>query len=457
MRLYPAIDVKDGQCVRLKKGLFNEVTVYSERPYEIAKGFEEAGAQFIHTVDLDGALKGHGVNAETIKKICSSVNIPVQMGGGIRTLENIQEVLDLGVYRVIIGTKAVENPDFIKAAIDRFGAEHIVVGVDAKDGLVAIEGWEKVSDKTALSLALAMKDIGVQTIVYTDISKDGMLAGPNVEQTKILSDKTGIDIIASGGMSCMDDLTHINDAGIHGAIIGKAIYEKRIDLKEAVNLFESGASYSKASAMPKADISFKDLKLDANGLIPVVVQDYVNGEVLMLAYMNEEAFNKTLETGIMTYYSRSRQELWIKGLTSGHFQYVRSIEIDCDNDTLLAKVKQIGAACHTGNKSCFYRNLVSTEYAQTNPLKVFNNVMSIIEDRKQHPKEGSYTNYLFDKGIDKILKKCGEEATEVIIAAKNPDPEEIKYEISDFLYHVMVLMVLKGVTWEDIVKELANR
>ena len=402
-------------------------------------------------------MKGHGVNAETIKKICSSVNVPVQMGGGIRTLENIQEVLDLGVYRVIIGTKAVENPDFIKAAIDRFGAEHIVVGVDAKDGLVAIEGWEKVSDKTALSLALAMKDIGVQTIVYTDISKDGMLAGPNVEQTKILSDKTGIDIIASGGMSCMDDLTHINDAGIHGAIIGKAIYEKRIDLKAAVNLFESGASYSKASAMPKADISFKDLKLDANGLIPVVVQDYVNGEVLMLAYMNEEAYNKTLETGIMTYYSRSRQELWVKGLTSGHFQYVRSIEIDCDNDTLLAKVKQIGAACHTGNKSCFYRNLVSTEYAQTNPLKVFNNVMSIIEDRKQHPKEGSYTNYLFDKGIDKILKKCGEEATEVIIAAKNPDPEEIKYEISDFLYHVMVLMVLKGVTWEDIVKELANR
>lgn len=357
MRLYPAIDVKDGQCVRLKKGLFNEVTVYSERPYEIAKGFEEAGSQFIHTVDLDGALKGHGVNAETIKKICSSVNVPVQMGGGIRTLENIQEVLDLGVYRVIIGTKAVENPDFIKAAIDRFGAEHIVVGVDAKDGLVAIEGWEKVSDKTALSLALAMKDIGVQTIVYTDISKDGMLAGPNVEQTKILSDKTGIDIIASGGMSCMDDLTHINDAGIHGAIIGKAIYEKRIDLKEAVNLFESGASYSKASAMPKADISFKDLKLDANGLIPVVVQDYVNGEVLMLAYMNEEAFNKTLETGIMTYYSRSRQELWVKGLTSGHFQYVGSLDIDCDNDTILAKVRQVGAACHTGNRTCFYRNI----------------------------------------------------------------------------------------------------
>ena len=246
MRLYPAIDIKDGQCVRLKKGLFNDVTVYSDKPYEIARGFEQDGAKFIHTVDLDGALKGRGVNADTIRKIVSSVNIPVQMGGGVRTLENIKEVLDLGVYRVIIGTKAVENPDFIKQAIDKFGPEHIVVGVDAKDGLVAVEGWEKVSDKTALSLALAMKDMGVQTIVYTDISKDGMLQGPNIEQTKLLSDKTGINIIASGGMSCVQDLKNINDAGIHGAIIGKALYENRINLKDAVDMFESGSSVIEA-------------------------------------------------------------------------------------------------------------------------------------------------------------------------------------------------------------------
>ena len=216
MRLYPAIDIKDGQCVRLKKGLFNEVTVYSDTPYKIAESFEKDGAKFIHTVDLDGALKGRSVNAETIKKIVNSVNIPVQLGGGIRTLENIQEVLDLGVYRAIIGTKAV----------------------DAKDGYVAVEGWEKLSDKTAVNMALAMKEMGVQTIVYTDISKDGMLAGPNIEQTKLLSDKTGIDIIASGGVSCMQDLEAVSDAGIHGAIIGKALYEKRVILSEAVEKFE---------------------------------------------------------------------------------------------------------------------------------------------------------------------------------------------------------------------------
>jgi phosphoribosyl-ATP pyrophosphohydrolase/phosphoribosyl-AMP cyclohydrolase len=136
---------------------------------------------------------------------------------------------------------------------------------------------------------------------------------------------------------------------------------------------------------------------------------------------------------------------------------VKELRIDCDNDTLLAKVSQVGAACHTGNRSCFYRSIMKKEYDETNPLKVFEDVFAVIEDRKVHPKEGSYTNYLFEKGIDKILKKVGEEATEIIIAAKNPDPEEIKYEISDFLYHVMVLMAEKGVSWEDITEELARR
>lgn len=238
MRLYPAIDIKNGQCVRLKKGLFNEVTVYSEHPEQIARQFEAAGARFIHTVDLDGALEGHSVNAETIRKIVAEVSIPVQLGGGIRTLENIQEALELGVSRVIIGTKAVEQPVFIREAVDRFGADRIVVGIDAKDGKAAVEGWAKLSEQTALDLALAMKEMGVRTLVYTDISKDGMLSGPNVTQTKLLSDQTGMDIIASGGVSCMQDLDRIHAAGIHGAIIGKALYEKQIDLQEAVSRYE---------------------------------------------------------------------------------------------------------------------------------------------------------------------------------------------------------------------------
>lgn len=165
----------------------------------------------------------------------------------------------------------------------------------------------------------------------------------------------------------------------------------------------------------------------------------------------------TLQTGKMTYYSRSRRELWVKGETSGHYQYVKSLTADCDMDTLLAKVSQVGAACHTGNHSCFFNEIMKKEYDDENPLTIFNSVYQVILDRKEHPKEGSYTNYLFDKGLDKILKKVGEEATEIVIAAKNPNPEEIKYEISDLLYHLMVLMAQKGVTWEEITKELANR
>lgn len=206
------------------------------------------------------------------------------------------------------------------------------------------------------------------------------------------------------------------------------------------------------------------VKFDDKGLIPVVTQDYKTKEVLMVAYMNEEAFDKTLETGKVTYYSRSRGKLWIKGETSGHFQLVKSIKLDCDGDTLLIEAQQIDAACHTGNKTCFFRTLTDGEWTETAPeakeeisAKILQEVYDVIVDRTVHPKEGSYTNYLFTKGLDKILKKVGEEAAEVIIAAKNKSREEIRYEISDLMYHLMVLMVERGVTLEDIYGELKGR
>ena len=207
----------------------------------------------------------------------------------------------------------------------------------------------------------------------------------------------------------------------------------------------------------ETEIKWEDFKYNSDGMVPVVVQDYRTNEVLMVAYMNREAYETTLKTGKMTYFSRSRQALWLKGETSGHFQYVKSLTADCDMDTILAKVSQTGNACHTGSYSCFFHEIAKKDYKEENPLTIFQSVLDVIKDRKVHPKEGSYTNYLFDKGIDKILKKLGEEATEIVIAAKNPNPNEIKYEISDFLYHMMVLMVEKGVTWEEITKELADR
>ena len=238
MQLYPAIDIKNGKCVRLTQGLFDNVKVYSDTPADMAQVWKEKGASFLHLVDLDGALAGRSVNEETIKKIVSSVNIPVEIGGGIRSEEAVKNMLSLGVKRVIIGTKAVEEPEFLKDMVEKFGADAIAAGIDAKAGMVAIQGWEQVSTVTATELCLKMKEYGVKHIIYTDISRDGMLSGPNIPATKKLTLETGLDIIASGGVSCMEDLQSLYDAGISGAIIGKALYENRVDLEEAVCRFE---------------------------------------------------------------------------------------------------------------------------------------------------------------------------------------------------------------------------
>ena len=199
----------------------------------------------------------------------------------------------------------------------------------------------------------------------------------------------------------------------------------------------------------------KDLKFDDRGLIPAVAQDAVSGEILMLAYMNEEIIKLTLETGHATYFSRSRQELWEKGAHSGHLQLVKEMLVDCDQDAIVLKIEQIGAACHTGNISCFYRKVVDGKLVEI-PTGIDTNP-NIIVDRVKHPKEGSYTNYLFEKGIDKMLKKIGEESAEVIIASKNYVKSEVQYETADLLYHLAVVLVEEGLTWDDVFAELRSR
>lgn len=233
MRIYPAIDIKDGKCVRLFKGQFSDVTVYGDSPAEMAKKWEAQGGEYIHVVDLDGALKGHGVNADIIKNICSSVNVPVQTGGGIRTMEDIEAKLSCGISRVIIGTKAVSDSEFVKRAIDKYG-EKIVIGIDAKDGMVAIEGWEKTSNFTAIEFAEKMVSIGVKTIVYTDIATDGTLAGPNVSAMSEMVKAVNADIIASGGIGSLEHIKSLMPTGIEGVIVGKALYTEKVNLTEAV-------------------------------------------------------------------------------------------------------------------------------------------------------------------------------------------------------------------------------
>lgn len=235
MRIYPAIDIKDGKCVRLLRGSFDNVTVYGDNPAEMAKKWEAQGGEFIHVVDLDGALKGHGVNAEAIRSICSAVSVPVQTGGGIRTMEDIEAKLECGLNRVIIGTKAVSDRDFVKKAVEKYG-DKIVIGIDAKDGMVAIEGWEKTSEFKAVEFAQMMADLGVKTIVYTDIATDGTLAGPNVAAMKEMVDSVDIDVIASGGIGNIEHIKALLPTGVEGVIVGRALYTDSVDLAEAIRI-----------------------------------------------------------------------------------------------------------------------------------------------------------------------------------------------------------------------------
>ena len=237
MIIYPAIDLKDGKCVRLSQGAFDKVTVFNDEPKNVAKSFQEAGASFIHVVDLDGARSGKSQNHVAIASIVSAINIPIQTGGGIRTMEDIEQKLSMGVERIILGTAALKHPDLVKAAVKAYG-NHIAVGIDASQGLVAVEGWEEVSRTKAVDICIKMKDIGVQTIIYTDIAKDGMMSGPNVEATKEIVETTGLSVIASGGVSSIEDLERLSEIGVSGVIIGKALYLGALDLKSVIQTFE---------------------------------------------------------------------------------------------------------------------------------------------------------------------------------------------------------------------------
>lgn len=350
------------------------------------------------------------------------------------------------------------------------------------------EGKTMAGENPAL-LARYYSDNGADELLVFDLSDSDEEHEANLGVLKEICRNAEVPVKAGGNIKRVEDVKKILYAGSSKVILNYA-KQSNIDLTEEVSKrfgkekIAASVDSSDVVSAPadlveqyvseiiymddlkpfeerlkplSSNMEWSEFKLGCDGLVPVVVQDYRTDEVLMVAYMNEEAYKKTLATGKMTYYSRSRQELWVKGLTSGHFQYVKELLVDCDFDTILAKVSQTGAACHTGNKSCFYHEIGKMDYKNTNPLKVFESVYKVIADRKANPKEGSYTNYLFDKGLDKILKKVGEEAAELIIASKNPDPEEIKYELSDLLYHAMVLMVERGVTWEDVTNELANR
>jgi phosphoribosylformimino-5-aminoimidazole carboxamide ribotide isomerase len=233
MIIYPAIDIKSGKCVRLSQGEFDKETVFSNNPIQIANQWMKMGAKFLHLVDLDGAKVGDTVNKDIIIEIAHKINIPIQVGGGIRDIETIEKYLNNGVNRVILGTAALNNRNFLKQAIETY-EKRIVVGIDAKNGKVAINGWINKSNIDAVSFAKEVEQMGAHTIIYTDISKDGMLEGPNLDAMKEMVGSISIDVIASGGVCSLEDIRELKKTGVKGVIVGKALYTGYLDLEEAL-------------------------------------------------------------------------------------------------------------------------------------------------------------------------------------------------------------------------------
>lgn len=399
----------------------NEITANIIKQAE-AYTFAGADALFIYNYSKIGQERDEFLAA--LKEIGKSIDIPFMTGIYAARFEDVKKAFYTGADRVVVKYDICPSEALLKEVVGRFGSDKIVLEVDGE-----LE-YEKIS-------------FPVDTLLIKHVDADGRL------EKKIRNCGKKVIIRDSLLRNDLEELMRM--PGVLG--VATNYYENRDLFKVKRNLKKNGVEVNTFESA----VDFSEFKTDDRGLIPCIAQDYRTGQVLMMAYMNEESYRATCDTGRMTYYSRSRNELWCKGETSGHYQYVKKLTLDCDNDTILAQVHQIGAACHTGSYSCFFKELAKKDYNDTNPLTILREDFETILDRKKNPREGSYTNYLFTKGIDKILKKCGEEASEIIIAAKNPDAEELKYEIADFLYHMMVLMAECGLTWEDVTKELANR
>ncbi len=411
-KIIPRLVISDGKAVLVGGRVYGNVP-------DLCRIYSDSGADEIFIWEEPSDEEGHERTISLIKRIVHSVDIPIAVGGILRVMDDVKKYLYAGAKTIVFSDD--DPTQLIKEAVERFGKEKVAIKArDISDGF----------DYAAC---------GISRVFYP----------------KDCQSKEDIDNIKAFPLPLVLEWQEqlVDIPTVSGMMLS-------VPQEEADRLMEKKLAWKSRGILVnlcEPSLTWDELKKNGDGLVPVVTQDYETDEVLMVAYMNREAYEATARTGKMIYFSRSRQELWEKGVTSGHYQYVKELRVDCDNDTLLAKVAQTGAACHTGNHSCFYRQILKKSYDERNPMKVLEQIYNVIKDRKVNPREGSYTNYLFDKGIDKILKKVGEEATETVIAAKNPNNEELIYEISDLMYHLMVLMAEKELSWLDIMDELSNR
>ena len=405
--IIPSIDIMNGKAVQLKQG--KEKILEVEDVLSLAKYYSKFGE--IAVIDLDSAMN-KGDNEELISKICKIAKCRV--GGGIRTIEKAKRMLAYGASKIIIGTAA--NEEFLS----KLPKDKTMVAIDSKNGKITLNGWVDDTEHTTESYVKRFENL-CSGFLFTIVEKEGMLEGTNLEAIKKISEITKTPITAAGGISTIEEIKELEKLNISSQL-GMSIYTGKINLEDA---FIECVDFEKM-----------------NGLVPTIVQDVETKQVLMLAYSNKDSLRKSFKEGLATYFSRSRNELWTKGLTSGNYQELISARFDCDKDTILFLVKQKGNACHLDRFTCFE----DKEFA-------INSLYELILDRMGNPPEGSYTKKLLDNDFY-LKRKIMEEAFETVNFEQG---DGLGWEAADLIYHLLVFLAKNNITWQDIVNNLSSR
>ena len=468
-RIIACLDVRNGRVVKGTK--FTDIKDV-DSPEKLAKFYSDNSVDELVFYDITASNEERKTSLEFVERVARVINIPFSAGGGVSTIEDFKYILRKGADKVSVNSAAVKNPQLIREASMAFGSQCVVLSMDVKKNdegswSVYVKGGREKTELDAIDWAVTAAELGAGEIVVNSIDEDGMKNGYDLELLSRITSVVNIPVIASGGAGKKEHfLDALQKTGVDGVLAASVFHFGEIKVPELKQyLKENGAEIRMPEAAPQkkespsaADADISMISFGKDGLVPCICQDAKTGAVLMLAYMNEQSLRLTLEKKRAVYYSRSRSELWEKGATSGNTQKVRAIYYDCDADALLIKVEQTGNACHTGEYSCFF-NAVFDDLGVSadSGSSVFGELYATVIGRKNDPSEGSYTNYLFDKGLDKILKKVGEEAAETIIAAKNQDRQELIGETGDLIYHLTVMLAEKGISMDEIEQELKSR
>src|SRR5574344_135183 len=406
--IIPSIDLMNGKAVQLKQG--KDKVLEREDVLELAKYYARFGE--VAVIDLDSALGNGNNNEELIAKICKIA--PCRVGGGIRTVEKAKRLIANGAKKIIIGTAASEE------FLSNLPKDKVIVAIDSKNGKITTEGWTKELDKTPVDYIKRFDDL-CSGYLYTIVEKEGMMQGCDINSIEEVRKATTKEFVAAGGISTIEEIVKLNKSGI-STQLGMCIYTNKVDLKDAFI----------------ACLDFDKTK----GLVPTIVQDIDTKQVLMLAYSTPASLKKAFESGFGTYFSRSRQELWTKGMTSGNTQELKTVRFDCDFDTLLFEVRQTGNACHSGSYSCFGDKEFSID-----------SLYKVLQSRKEQLPENSFTSKLF-KDKFYLKRKIMEEAFEVVNFEQG---DGLQWEVADLMYFVLTFMVENNVSVQEIINNLASR